>query len=240
MSLTCKNLKVSFVCKYDVDVRLVQHKHAISKHRISNTFRQQELSCVFTIYNHSLRTLHCTGIKEIHSIEKIIEFIEYVLKNEVLSSRIDNSLFTCKQSSSLLLSDVIDKVGLLKDPIYYCTHASEIIPGLFLKPVFKRTGFPSVILFHNSSYVLIGGKSIRKVKAANLFVKAICDTVRKKATPVGWKQPAKKLPPPEKEPCTHPSCSVWFLRLYSVWKQNMHRVSVWLWKKRVGISIYQS
>ena len=111
-------------------------------------------------------------------IDKIIEFIEIVLKNEVLSSRIDNSLFTCKQSCSISLSDVINKVSVLKNPIYYCTHSTEIFPGLFLKPHFKKTGLPSVILFHNSSYVLIGGKSIRKVKAANLFVKAICDTTR--------------------------------------------------------------
>ena len=178
MSLTCKNLKVSFVCKYDVDVRLVQHKHSISKHRISNTFKQEELGVVFTVYNHTLQTLHCTGIKQAHSIDRIIEFIEIVLKNEVLSSRIDNSLFTCKQSSSISLSGVINKVGVLKDPIYYCTLSTEIFPGLFLKPVLKKTGLPSVILFHNSSYVLIGGKSIRKVKAADLFVKAICVTTR--------------------------------------------------------------
>ena len=174
MSLACKNLKVSFICRNDVDIKFVQHKYIISKRRISTIIRLADLGCVFTIYNHSLRTLHCTGIKHTHIIPEIIDFIENVLKNETLSSCIDNSLFTCKQNTPISLTDVITKVDKSKEPIYYCTHACEIFPGLFLKPILKKTGLPSVILFHNSSYVLIGGKSIAKVKAANLFVKALC------------------------------------------------------------------
>ena len=188
MSLACKNLKVSFTCKYDVDTRLAQHKNTISKHRISNIIRQPDLGCVFTVYNHSLRTLHCTGIKDTHVIPRINEFIKYVLKNEALSFCFDNSLFTCKQSLPISLSNVISKVAVSKDCIYFCTHATEIFNALFLKPVVKKTGLPTVILFHNSSYVLIGGKSIAKVKTANLFVKAICGTRRSRANSNGLKQ----------------------------------------------------
>ena len=171
MTLSCKNLKVTFDCKYDIDIRLVQHKCVISNRRISIIIRALELGCVFTIYNHNLKALHCTGIKHVHIIPEIIKFIEYELHNEALTTCIDNSLFTCKQSISISLKEVINKVAKSANSIYYCTHSTEIFPALFLKPILKKTGLPSVILFHNSSYVLIGGKSIEKVKLANHFVK---------------------------------------------------------------------
>ena len=174
MSLACKNLKVSFICKNYVNIKNVRHKYSITKRSISTIIKQSDLGCVFTIYNHSSNILHCTGIRYLHIIPKIIDFIKNELKSEILSSRIDNSLFTCKQTTIISLSDIINKVAESKDSIYYCTHTTEIFPGLFLKPILKKTGLPSVILFHNSSYVLIGGKSIGKVKAANLFVKALC------------------------------------------------------------------
>lgn len=175
MSLTCKNLKVTFICKYDIDIKLAQQECIVSKHRISVIIRQQTLGCVFTIYNHSLRTLHCTGIKHIQVIPKIIAFIKYVLQNKALTSCIDNSMFTCKQRIHISLKEVIAKVKKYHNNIYYCTHSTEVFPALFIKPVLKNTGLPSVILFHTSSYVLIGGKSIEKVKRANTFVKRICE-----------------------------------------------------------------
>ena len=170
--LQCRNLKVSFLCKRDINIQFAD-KCIISRCRISIILRHPGLGCVFTIYNHSLKTLHCTGIKEIEVIPKIKNFIKYELYNETLDFNIDNSLFTCKQSLPISLTTVIERIDKSKNPLYYCTRSTELFPALFLKTIQKKIGYPTVILFHNSSYVLIGGKTIDKVKTADLFVKSI-------------------------------------------------------------------
>ena len=126
MSLACKNLKVSFICKNNIDIKFAQQKYTIYKRRISTIIRQTDLGFVFTIYHHSPQTLHCTGIKHTHIIPKIIDFIKNVLKNETLSSCIDNSLFTCKQSTLISLTDVINKVDESGKNIWFKSNNSTI------------------------------------------------------------------------------------------------------------------
>ena len=180
MTLNCKNIKVTIVLRSHIDIRLVEQKCFISKKKTSTNFRHHELSCVFTIYNHDLRSLHITGINQICMISQIIEFIKFELENCVELTSIDNSLFTSKQDCFVPLNDIIRKVNDLKSSPYFCVYIPEIFPALFLKPIQKdkKSGVPSIILFHNSSYVIIGGKCMEKVKEANAFVKTICCTLQ--------------------------------------------------------------
>lgn len=172
-SLKCKNLKVSFTLNSDIDLSLAKQKCFISENRTSFIIRHQVLSCVFTIYRHSLSCLHCTGINQACMISDIIEFIRIELENQVISTSIDNSLFTCKQNCLISLNDIIQKIQNTEDPIYFCQYINEIFPALFLKSKFKKSGIPSIIIFHNSSYVIIGGKCVKRVKEADAFVKIL-------------------------------------------------------------------
>lgn len=175
MTLNCKNIKVTIELQSHIDIRLVEQKCFFSKNKTSYNFRYHELSCVFTIYNHSLGSLHCTGINHICMISQIIEFIKFELENCVLSTSIDNSLFTSKQNCYVPLNDIIRKVVDFESSPYFCVYIPEIFPALFLKPISKKSGPPSIILFHNSSYVIIGGKCMEKVKEADTFVKTLCN-----------------------------------------------------------------
>ena len=176
-SLKCKNLKVSFTLSSDINLRLAKQKCFISENRTSFIIRHHILSCVFTIYSHSLRSLHCTGINQSCMVSNIIEFIRTELGNHVISTSIDNSLFTCKQNCLISLTDIIKKIQNSKDPIYFCQYVNEIFPALFLKCKSKKSGIPSIIIFHNSSYVIIGGKCVKRVKEANAFVKTLCSKI---------------------------------------------------------------
>ena len=174
MTLNCKNIKVTIELQSHIDIRLVEQKCFISKNRTSTNFRYHELSCVFTLYAHDLGSLHCTGINQICMISQIFEFVKFELENYVVSTTIDNSLFTSKQNCFIPLNDIIRKVADFESSPYFCVYIPEIFPALFLKPISKKSGPPSIILFHNSSYVIIGGKCMERVKEANVFVKTIC------------------------------------------------------------------
>ena len=175
--LKCKNLKVNIILKKYIDFDEISKENVeICEKKISVILRLYDFSCVITVYKHSLNSLHITGIKTPHILKKIICFLSDSLNNVILETKIDNSLFSCKFNKIINLHQAISIVQK-----YFTTHScslvEEVFPALFIKPNHenKIQGCPTIILFHNCSYVIIGGKKLEKIKLANIIVKKIME-----------------------------------------------------------------
>ena len=122
-----------------------------------------------TFYKHSQNILHVTGIKSKSQLISIFEFVRFTILNEVVSSQVDNSLFSFKNCSDvkpLNFASTIKQVE--KEGLYTCSYTPEIFPALFLKPkaFLKKGGFPTILLFTSGSVVMLGGKTIVKIVKA--------------------------------------------------------------------------
>ena len=166
--IKCRNLKLSFQVKTDFAVvNLVDINSELKTRNVSHIIRNFDLGCVFTIYKHNLGQIHATGIRHKIQLDQIISFID--LKCSLISLRVDNSLFSCKGSKPINLSGILNKV-LSKFKDYVPSYSEQIYPAMFLKPIEKKVGNPTIILYHNSSYVILGGNCKKKIKQANCFV----------------------------------------------------------------------
>ena len=166
--IKCRNLKLSFQVKADFAIsKLVDINSELKTRNVSYIIRNFDLGCVFTIYKHNLCQIHATGIRHKIQLDQIISFID--LKCSLISLRVDNSLFSRKGSKSINLSCILKKVlSSFKD--YVPSYSEHIYPAMFLKPIEKKVGNPTIILYHNSSYVILGGNCKKKIKQANCFV----------------------------------------------------------------------
>ena len=66
------------------------------------------------------------------------------------------------------------KLNLKFNNIYTCNYTEEIFPALFLKPKNKINNNPTILLFKTGSYIILGGKTLAKVKYAQSFLKSMC------------------------------------------------------------------
>ena len=172
--IKCRNLKLSFQVKTDfVIAKLVNINSELKTRNVSYIIRNFGLGCVFTIYKHNLHQIHATGIRHKNQLDQIISFID--LKCSLISLRVDNSLFSCKGSKFINLSNILKKV-LLSFKDYVPSFSEQIYPAMFLKPLEKKVGKPTIILYHNSSYVILGGNCKKKIKQANCFVTKLIDS----------------------------------------------------------------
>ena len=62
---------------------------------------------------------------------------------------------------------------------YNFSLIEEVFPALFVKPKsnIKKQGWPTVILFSNSSYVLIGGTCYKKIKKINIVIRHLISEI---------------------------------------------------------------
>lgn len=171
--LQCRNLKLTFQVKTDfVLKRLLDINSELKTKHVSHIIRNFALDCVFTIYKHNLHQIHATGIRCRIQLQHIISFID--IRCSLISLRVDNSLFSCKRSKQINLTETLKKV-LLSFKEYVPSFSEQIFPAMFLKPSKKKVGKPTIILYHNSSYVILGGKCKKKIKEANCFVNKLID-----------------------------------------------------------------
>ncbi len=177
MNLHCKNIKINVSLKWKIDFNEIKLLNMIiSNKKTSYVLRNDDMNCVITVYKHSLHSLHITGIKNFHDMNKLIEFITKQLKNVITKTKIDNTMFSCKLKENIDINTIIPKI-LNTFTNFSCTYIQEIFPALFIKPnkKFKEKGCPTIILFQNSSHVLIGGKNIEMIKMANIMLKEILE-----------------------------------------------------------------
>ena len=175
MLITCKNIKISLNIRKPFDVcQLEKEGHSLLEKRQNFSFRVSG-ACV-TVYKHSLHTLHATGIKSKSQLSLILKFVEDALDNDITSCRVDNSLFSFKNLSDakpLQFTHIIEKIE--KNSLYTYSYTPELFPALFLKPMRRREGFPTILLFTSGSVVLLGGKTIVKITDAIKMLKTLSD-----------------------------------------------------------------
>ena len=94
---------------------------------------------------------------------------------------INNSLFSCKikNQKKINLYKTIQTFSNKLLGKYDFSLIEEVFPALFVKPKsnIKKQGWPSVILFSNSSYVLIGGTCYKKIKKINIVIRQLISEI---------------------------------------------------------------
>jgi TATA-box binding protein (TBP) (component of TFIID and TFIIIB) len=172
MSLECKNVKITLYLKNDIDaVKLLRYSSHNTEKR--NCFIIRSGSFVLTMYKHSIKTLHVTGIKSKNEFIVVLKYVKFVLEDEVIRCKLDNSMFSCKLKKSVNLKLLIKEICQNYSNIYTCNFTQEIFPALFIKPnkEHKKEGFPTVLVFSNGSFVIMGGKNLNRVKFVDRMVR---------------------------------------------------------------------
>ena len=148
-----------------------KNRLSITNKRTCFTIRSVYFDWVISIYKHSPTSLHITGIKSSSMITEVFQFISSVLNMTVFSSRINNSMFCGKFDHHVDISCIIRRIER-KFAFYTCAFCEEIFPACFLKGAKKekREGLPTILLFPNGSYIIMGAKNVATVKHAQLFL----------------------------------------------------------------------
>ena len=172
-SFQCRNLKMSFTVKTKTPhMKLADSNSELSTRHVSYILRNFELDCVFTIYKHNPHQVHATGIRKKTQLTQILSYVDS--RCDMISLKIDNSLFSCKRSNNINLYNTLKRVRECYSD-YIPSYSEQIFNALFLKPKEKKVGNPTIILYHNSSYVILGGNCKSKVKRANCFIKELIE-----------------------------------------------------------------
>ena len=172
MNLRCRNIKINVVLAQSIDLGLIRSKElTIVNKRTCFTLRHVYFDCVITIYKHSPTSLHITGIKSPSVIREVFKFIKIILNTKIISSEVNNSMFCGKLNLPVNISYIIQKVKQ-NFSFYNCNYCEEIFPALFIKPVKekKKEGVPTILLFPNGSFIIMGAKDVVRVKHAQMFL----------------------------------------------------------------------
>ena len=168
MRIICRNLKISIHLKNPIDMVKLEMEGFLLFEKKQN-FGLRVSGASVTFYKHSKNILHVTGIKSKSQLISIFEFVRFSILNEVVSSQVDNSLFSFKNCSDVRPVNFASTIKQVeKEELYTCSYTPEIFPALFLKPkaLLKKEGFPTILLFTSGSVVMLGGKALVKIASA--------------------------------------------------------------------------
>ena len=172
MNLRCRNIKINVTLSQSIDPGLLLSKDlTISNKKTCFTLRYVYLDCVITIYKHSPTSLHITGIKSSSVITEVFEFLSNFTNAKIISSKINNSMFCGKLGCHVNISCIVQKIER-NCSFYSCNYCEEIFPALFIKPTKakRKEGVPTILLFPNGSFIIMGATNIVKVKHAFMFL----------------------------------------------------------------------
>ena len=173
--MKCKNIKAVLTLIRNINFSYVKARgYNITPKNICYIIRLSAITC--TIYKHSLSKLHFTGITRSKDVKKIMKFVKKVLKNIPITFEVNNSMFTAKLNKIIEFRNIIEKVG--QKNFFITNYSPENFPALFLKPgkYLKQQGFPTVLIFRNSSYIMIGASSLNIVKKCNFYIRNLLMT----------------------------------------------------------------
>ena len=172
MNLRCRNIKINVTLSQSIDPGLLHSKDlTITNKKTCFTLRYVYLDCVITIYKHSPTSLHITGIKSPSAITEVYEFLSNFINARVISSKINNSMFCGKLGHHVKISSIVREIER-NCSFYSCNFCEEIFPALFIKPTKdkRKEGVPTILLFPNGSFIIMGATNIVKVKHAFMFL----------------------------------------------------------------------
>ena len=171
--IECKNLKIKLQFTKDIDLRKLKDDN-VDIFEKKSCIILKRLKTTVTIYKHSRNTLHVTGLRSANQLNEFIAFIQKKLKQKTIDYKVDNSMFSCKmKKNNIELKSIMDT--LPKHAPFFCVYTSSIFPALFLKPKkqFKERSYPTVLIFRNGSFLLLGAKQMLIVREAAYFVKSL-------------------------------------------------------------------
>lgn len=172
--LQCKNLKISVYLNKYIDIENVKAKNfCLTEKRTLYNLKFEQ--CSVTIYKHAEnKVLHVTGIRNKTNALTVLKFLATIF-GEIDNYVIDNSLFSCKNKKKINLQKIVK----LQIQNYSTSYLTEVFSALFLKPhkKLKEQGCPTILIFSNSSYVIIGAKNLTTVQNADKMVKYIFKNV---------------------------------------------------------------
>ena len=172
MNLRCRNIKINVTLSQSIDPGLLHSKDlTITNKKTCFTLRYVYLDCVITIYKHSPTSLHITGIKSPSVITEVFEFFSNVLNTRIISSKINNSMFCGKLGHHVKIPYIVQEIER-NCSFYNCNFCEEIFPALFIKPTIekRKEGVPTILLFPNGSFIIMGAKNVIRVKQAFMFL----------------------------------------------------------------------
>jgi TATA-box binding protein (TBP) (component of TFIID and TFIIIB) len=167
--IQCRNLKISLSLMNTLNLERVENfRETNCSYLIYNNVYNK---CVITVYKHSMRRLHITGICNKSDLHTIFDFVREVLKNVILTGSIQNSLFSFKNVNKNINFNFKNVMKFVNN-IYNIKFNAEVFPAIFFRPIlkFKKMGFPTILLFSSGSYVLIGGCRMKYIKKAHILV----------------------------------------------------------------------
>lgn len=168
--LECKNLKIKLLFAEQLDLDILKDENIDIVER-KTCYILKRLKSTITIYKHSQQTLHVTGLTSAYQLDEFMKYIQKKLNQKPIEYKVDNSMFSCKLKNDIELKRIIHTLPIHAP--YYCAYTNTIFPALFLKPKkqFKEMAYPTILLFRNGSFLLLGAKQMRNVKKAANFVK---------------------------------------------------------------------
>ena len=93
------------------------------------------------------------------------------MNTRVISSKINNSMFCGKLDHHVKISYIVREIER-NCSFYNCHFCEEIFPALFIKPTIekRKEGVPTILLFPNGSFIIMGAKNVIRVKHAFMFL----------------------------------------------------------------------
>ena len=154
MKLKLRNLKITVFLKKPTTKKEISTKKIIKKIYLN------ENKIAITIYKHTPKHIHITGIKNIRDLSKILEIVE---KNfsKIIDIRFDCMFLTSRMERSIDIEKSIANLKTLKH--YFTSYEPEIFSAIIIKPR-ELKKYPTMFLFKSGSIIiLVGSKSIKKI-----------------------------------------------------------------------------
>ena len=147
------------LCNIKVSATFKEPFHV--KQKINKKVKQKVKNYTFIRYMHSPHLVNITGVRSRKEIDDAIQTLEKDNGNICTGVNIDSCMFSHKDNQTIKLGDITEFLSSVTN-LYYVDYQPELFTGCFLKP-YDRS-YPTINVFHTSSFQLIGGKSFKKIK----------------------------------------------------------------------------
>lgn len=138
------------------------------KQKINKKIKRKVKNLTFIQYMHSPFLVNITGIRSKRDIEEAILSLETEYTNICTNVTVDSCMFSHKDFKNIKLTDIVKNLNEVTN-IYYADYNPEVFTGCYLKPYKKHRGYPTINIFHTSSFQLIGGNCFKKIEeSANI------------------------------------------------------------------------
>ena len=132
--MKCRNLKISLSLINDLDLEHVKHfRETNCSYLVYNNFNK----CVITVYKHSMKRLHVTGICKKDDLDSIFYFVRADLQNFISTGSIQNSLFSFKNFEKIVNFNFKNVLRNFVNNMYSIKFNADVFPAMFLRPALK-------------------------------------------------------------------------------------------------------